>query len=377
MTDEAIYLDHNASAPIAPEVRDAMMPYLTEHYGNPSSGHWASAPAAAAVARARGQVASLLGVEASEIFFTSGGSESNNWAIKGVVAQARRTRSIERPHVVISAIEHASVAHPCRYLADSGVRTTEVGVDRHGLLDPDDIRNAIEADTVLVSVMHANNEVGTIQPIREIATATRAAGVLFHTDAAQSIGKVPVHAHELGVDLLTLAGHKLYAPKGIGALFVRKGTQLDSLVHGAGHEGGRRAGTENVLFAVALGAACELAKAHPCEAKLRGLAEHFHARLEATFGDRIALLGHPTRRLPNTVNVGFVGRIGGEVLARIPVVAASTGSACHSGSRAMSSVLEAMGVPSEVGLGAIRFSLGRSTTRDELDRVVSLLSETA
>jgi cysteine desulfurase len=375
MSSGHIYLDYNASTPIASEVQEAMLPYLSGHYGNPSSGHWASAPAATALTSARAQVASLLGANASEVFFTSGASESNNWAIKGVVAEARRRRSIERPHIVISAIEHPSVQNPCRYLSSLGVRTTEVRVDRHGLVDPDDIRKAIERDTVLVSVMHANNEVGTIQPITDISDVARTAGVICHTDAAQSVGKVPVDVTELGVDLLTVAGHKLYAPKGVGALFVRNGVELDSIIHGAGHERGRRAGTENVLFAVALGAASALAEKNPCEAQLRGLSEYFLEGLSAAFGERVALVGHPRKRLPNTVNVGFAGHIGADILAGMPAVAASTGSACHAGSRTMSSVLVAMGVSESLGLGTVRFSFGRSTTRSDLGRVIELLRD--
>lgn len=371
-----IYLDHNASTPIAPEVVVAMEPFLAGDFGNPSSGHWASRRAALALTNARQQVAAMIGAVPSEIFFTSGGTESNNWAIKGVVARAVRERGLAEPHAVISAVEHPSVRNPCQYLRAAGLRTTEVPVDRHGLVDPDDIRSVIEPGTVLVSVMHANNEVGTIQPIAEIAAVARERGILFHSDAAQSIGKTPVDVNALGVDLLTLAGHKLYAPKGIGALYVRENTPIDPLLHGGGHERGLRAGTENVLFAVALGKAAELVCATRDEQRLRALVAHFWDELVASFGDRVTLIGHPHQRLPNTLNVGFVGRIGADILSSLPALAASTGSACDAGQQTMSAVLTAMGVSPEVGLGAIRFSLGRSTSRAEIDRALALLRTT-
>lgn len=367
-----IYLDHNASTPIAPEVVAAMGPYLTADFGNPSSGHWASTGAASALAKARDQVAAVIGAAPSEVFFTSGGTESNNWAIQGVVARALRDRQITEPHVVISAVEHPSVRNPCHYLRWLGLRTTEVPVDGHGLVDPDDIRNVIEPTTVLVSVMHANNEVGTIQPISDIAAVTRERAVLFHTDAAQSIGKIAVDVDALGVDLLSIAGHKLYAPKGIGALYIRENTPIDPLLHGGGHERGMRAGTENVTLAVALGAATLLCGTRD-EEPMRALVAYFWEHLVEAFGERVELIGHPTRRLPNTLNVGFVGRSGAEILRAVPDLAASTGSACDTGKQTMSAVLTAMGVSSEVGLGAVRFSLGRSTRRADIDRALELL----
>jgi cysteine desulfurase len=247
-------------------------------------------------------------------------------------------------------------------------------VDHTGLVSPEDVRKAITPRTILVSVMHANNEVGTIQPIAEIASVCRERGVRLHTDAAQSVGKIPANVAELGVDLLSVAGHKLYAPKGVGALYIRHGVQLESFLHGAGHESGRRAGTENVLLDVALGAACELAAADPetRRPRLAELRDYFYAGLKDLFGDSLRLNGHPTERLPNTLNVGFAGRIGSEVLAALEGVAASTGSACHSGRHELSLVLQAMGVPEHLGLGAVRFSLGRGTTTEELDYVLHL-----
>jgi cysteine desulfurase len=364
-----IYLDYNASSPIAPEVVDAMKPFLTHHYGNPSSPHWAGAPARDAVERARREVSLLLGCDPSEVVFTSGGSEANNHALKGVFFANREKGS----HVITTAVEHPAILNPCRFLETLGAKVTILPVDRFGRVDPDDVSRALTAGTILISVMHANNEVGTIQPIREIAGRAREAGVLFHTDAAQSVGKVPADVDTLGVDLLSVAGHKLYGPKGVGALYIRKGTRIEPLIHGAGHEGGRRAGTENVLLTVALGAACAVAATRIGMAEVQTLRDFFWDKLKGAFGDAVTLNGHPTERLPNTLNVNFIGRIGAEVLAKLPGVAASTGSACHAGSVTLSPVLAAMGVPQEQGMGAIRFSLGRFTTREDLEEVLTLL----
>jgi cysteine desulfurase len=366
-----IYLDHNASTPIAPEVREAMLPYLAEHYGNPSSAHWAGAPAAEAVARARGQIAALLGCSPAEVVFTSGGTEADNWALKGAVEASGE----QRPHLIVSAVEHPAILEPCRYLERHGVSVTYLPVDGTGLVDPADVARALRPETVLVSVMHANNEVGTVEPVAAIARVTREAGVLLHTDAAQSVGKVPTKVDELGVDLLSVAAHKLYAPKGVGALYVRAGTRLEPFVHGAGHEGGRRAGTENVLLDVGLGAAAKLAGDLAWTDGVRGLRDWLWARLQERWGDAVVLNGHPTERLPNTLNVSFLGGDGRRILAAIPDVAASTGSACHSGGTEPSPVLAAMGVPRAVGAGAVRFSLGRTTTRAELETLLELLAE--
>lgn len=371
MDHARIYLDHNASTPIAPEVREAMLPYLAEHYGNPSSAHWAGAPAAEAVARARGQIAALLGCSPAEVVFTSGGTEADNWALKGAVEASGE----QRPHVIVSAVEHPAILEPCRYLERHGVSVTYLPVDGTGLVDPADVARALRPETVLVSVMHANNEVGTVEPVAAIARVTREAGVLLHTDAAQSVGKVPTKVDELGVDLLSVAAHKLYAPKGVGALYVRAGTRLEPFVHGAGHEGGRRAGTENVLLDVGLGAAAKLAGDLAWTDGVRGLRDWLWARLQEHWGDAVVLNGHPTERLPNTLNVSFLGGDGRRILAAIPDVAASTGSACHSGGTEPSPVLAAMGVPRAVGAGAVRFSLGRTTTRAELETLLELLAE--
>ncbi|MGO9741340.1 MAG: cysteine desulfurase family protein [Roseiarcus sp.] len=364
-----IYLDYNASTPIDPAVAGVMRPLLEGAYGNPSSGHWASVDARAALEEARRQVAGLLDCEADEIVFTSGGSEANNLALKGLFF----ARAGKPSHVVTSQIEHAAILEPCRFLENLGATVTRVRVDSHGLVDPDNVRGAIRMDTFLISVMHANNEVGTIQPISELAKIAREHGVALHTDAAQSVGKIETKVDDLGVGLLSIAGHKVYAPKGIGALYVRRGITLEPLIHGAGHERGRRAGTESVLLAAALGKACEIAQSLASASPTQRLRDHFWNRLQTVFGDRVALNGHAEERLPNTLNVSFVGRVGADILERVPEIAASTGSACHSGAVTPSPVLAAMGVAPEVGMGAIRFSVGRWTTRDEIEGAVDLL----
>jgi cysteine desulfurase len=379
---DPIYLDYNATTPIDPAVLDAMLPYLREHYGNPSSTHAYGKRAHDAVEQARRQVAELLNAEPDEIVFTGGGSEASNFAIKGAVF-VRMTGLFARwrdaPHVVISAVEHPATTQPCDFLKRLGCAVTVVPVDRQGCVDPEAVRRAITKRTALVSVMHSNNEVGTFQPIKEIAALTRARGVLLHTDAAQSVGKVPLDVNDLGVDLLTVAGHKLYAPKGVGALYVRRGVRLEPFLHGAGHEGGRRAGTENVPYLAALGAACAIArKALPEEAgRLRRLRDRLWERLRAGLGDRVSLNGHPEKRLPNTLNVNVAGCVGAELLEKTPAVAASTGSACHEGKVTQSAVLCAMGVPPELGRGALRLTVGRFTTEEQIDRAADALVRSA
>jgi cysteine desulfurase len=361
-----IYLDYNASTPIDSAVVAAMSPFLEGHFGNPSSGHWAATAAKAAIEAARGQVAGLLGCHHDEIVFTSGGSEANNMALKGL-GHALQAKG---DHIITSAVEHPAILTPCEFLSKRGYRVTLLPVDRFGRIDPDDVRRAITSKTILVSIMHANNEVGTIQPIEEIGRITHDHGVLLHTDAAQSVGKVPTDVNRLGVDLLTIAGHKIYAPKGVGALYVRRGTPLEPLIHGAGHEGGRRAGTESALLAVGLGAACTLACNLGAMERVRALRDRFWEMLLDRFGDRIVLNGHPDCRLPNTLNVSFVGHLGSEVLSELHGVAASTGSACHSGRIELSPVLKAMQVAPEIAMGAIRFSLGRGSAQTEVDEVI-------
>ncbi|MGO9004246.1 MAG: cysteine desulfurase family protein [Beijerinckiaceae bacterium] len=365
-----IYLDYNASTPTDPAVAAAMRPFLEDHYGNPSSGHWAATTAKTALETARGQVAALLGCHNDEVVFTSGGSEANNLALKGVFFALRA----KGDHIITTRIEHPAIIEPCRFLERLGARVTYLPVDGTGRIDPDGLRNAITPRTILVSIMHANNEVGTIEPIEDCARIARERGVLFHTDAAQSVGKIRTEVNQLGVDLLSIAGHKLYAPKGVGALFVRRGVRLEPLIHGAGHESGRRAGTESALLAVGLGKACELAHDLASMDRVRALRDHFWQALQTQFGKRVVLNGHPMHRLPNTLNVSFGGRIGAEILARLDGVAASTGSACHSGRIELSPVLEAMGISPEVGMGAVRFSLGRGTTCEEIDTVVERLT---
>jgi len=366
---QKIYLDFNASTPIAPEVAEAMRPLLSEHFGNPSSQHWAGIPAREAVERARQQVAELLQCSPDEIVFTSGGSESNNHAIKGVFFGLREKGN----HIVTTQIEHPAVINPCRFLETLGAEVTFVPVDRHGRVDPQDIEEAITPRTILITVMHANNEVGTVQPIEEISKIARVRSIVFHTDAAQSVGKIVTKVDDLRVDLLSIAGHKVYAPKGVGALYIRKGTPIEPLIHGAGHESGRRAGTENVLLIVGLGKACEVAKRYAGDDRIRSMRDRFWKLLQGNFGEKVVLNGHPVHRLPNTLNVSFVGKAGAEILSRLDGVAASTGAACHSGSVELSPVLKALGISPEVGMGAIRFSLGRTTTIHELERVVHLL----
>ncbi len=357
-----IYLDSNASTPIDPRVAEAMRPFLESGYGNPSSLHWSGVPARAAVERARAQMAAFLGCAPDEVVFTSGGSEANNLALKGVFF-AHRDRG---DHLVTTAVEHPAILEPCHFLERLGARVTYLPVDRSGRIDPEDLRKAITPRTLLVSVMHANNEVGTVQPIEEAARIAHEHGVLLHTDAAQSAGKISTDVRALGVDLLSLAGHKMYAPKGVGALYVRRGLTLEPLIHGAGHEGGRRAGTESALLAAALGQAAELAADLRPMAEVRRLRDLLWSLLQEEFGDAVVLNGHPDERLPNTLNVSFVRRVGADLLAALDGVAASTGSACHAGSVELSPVLRAMGVRPDVGMGAIRLSLGRTTTEAEV-----------
>lgn len=365
-----IYLDYNASTPIAPEVRAAMLPYLEMDYGNPSALHFASVGAKKAVEQARGQVADLIGCSASEVIFTSGGSESNNHVLKGVWQTFRHRGN----HIITTSIEHPAIINPCKYLEQQGAKVTYVGVDETGKVNPIEIANAITQETILLSVMHSNNEVGTIQPIKEIGEIAKQHQILFHTDASQSVGKVPIDVNELGVDFLTIAGHKVYAPKGVGALFIRDGIDLEPFIHGAGHEGGKRAGTENVIFTVALGKACEIAKDQMLEnERIENLRNSFWEGLQALFGDQISLNGDLANCLPNTLSVNFKDRIGQDVLGAIPSIAASNGSACHAGSVTLSNVLKAMSVKEEEGKGAIRFSLGRYTTKEEIEMALEML----
>ena len=364
----AIYLDYNATTPIDPRVAEAMLPYVHGLYGNPSSGHSFGLEARKGVDAARGQVAGLLGCQAGDLIFTSGGTEANNHALKGV-ALAHRNRG---NHIITSSIEHPAVTEVCRYLEGQGFRVTYLPVDDSGLVDVGQLESALTAETILVTIMHANNEVGTIQPIAEIAEASHRRGALVHTDCAQSVGKIPVKVGDLGVDLLSVAGHKLYAPKGIGALYIKPGVQLEKFMHGASHEQNRRAGTENVIEMVGLGTACQLIEENLSDyaGHMRKMRDSLEQGLLATGAD-LRINGHPEWRLPNTSSVSFRGVEADRILASLPTVAASAGAACHSDQVEVSHVLAAMGVPTEYAMGTLRFSVGRFTTGDEIERAVA------
>lgn len=368
---EKIYLDYNASTPIDQEVLKAMLPYLFNHFGNPSSKHWAGNDASAAIKVARNQVAELIQCKVDEVIFTSGGSEANNHALKGVYFSSRH----KGDHIITTKIEHPAIFNPCKFLEKIGAKVTYVDVDANGMVKPEEIEKVITDKTILISVMHANNEVGTIQPIKEISKVAKKYNVLMHTDAAQSLGKIRVNVNELGIDLLSIAGHKLYAPKGVGVLYMKKGTPIEPIIHGASHEGEKRAGTENTPYIVALGKACELAMKNYNNEGIRELRNYFWQELKRIFNEKIVLNGKIENCLPNTLSVSFLGMIGDDVLSKVPEIAASTGSACHSGLFELSRVLRAMGVNEDIGMGTIRFSLGRYTTKEEIDGAVKLLKE--
>jgi cysteine desulfurase len=366
-----VYLDYNATTPVDARVADAIEPYLRQHFGNPSSSHVYGRNAQRAVEQARQQVATMIGAKAEEIIFTGCATEANNLAIRGA-ARALRDRG---RHLVTSAVEHPAVEQPCRRLAEDGWEVTVVPVDAHGQVDPDRLAAVLRDDTVMVSVMHANNEVGTIQPIEEIAALTRARGILLHTDAAQSAGKIPVSVDDLGIDCLTLAGHKFYATKGVGVLYLRSGTSLQPVLVGAGHEFGFRPGTENVPAIVGLGEAARIASEGTAGEKrqLRALRDLLHARLDDAIPG-LLLNGHPDQRLPNTLNLSFPGVDGREILALAEAdVAASVGSACHEDHEAVSGVLGAMGIEAGRARAAVRLTLGTPTTELEIVRVAQAL----
>jgi cysteine desulfurase len=372
---DPIYLDYNATTPIDSTALDAMLPYLRTHFGNPSSDHVYGYRAREAVATAREQLAALLGAHPDEVIFTGGGSEANNLALFGLAA----TRRARGNHIITSTIEHPAVREPFRALERQGYRVTEVPVEQDGRVDPAQVVAALSAETILVSIMHANNEVGTIQDLRAIADLAHARDVLVHTDAAQSVGKVPVRMDALGVDLLTVAGHKLYAPKGVGALIVRRGIALEPHLRGAGHEHGLRAGTENVPYLVGLGQAAELvgARLDTYQERTRQLRDMLHEAIRASVAD-VVLNGHPTERLPNTLNVSFPGVNAAALLARIrDQVACSTGSACHAGHAEPSRVLLAMGREPALAAGALRLSLGWSTTEADVQEAAAVIAAAA
>ena len=371
LTRLPIYLDYNATTPVAPEVADAMQPFLHEAFGNPSSSHAYGRRAYEAVEQARAEVALLIGARPGEIVFTGCASEANNLALCGVASALQ----LRKRHLVVSAVEHPAVLEPALSLKAQGWEVSIVGVDRHGWIDPADVARALRDDTALVSIMHANNEVGTIQSIAEIAALAHARGALMHTDAAQSPGKIAVNVDHLQVDLLTLAGHKFYATKGIGALYVRRGTAIRPHLHGAGQEHGLRPGTENVSAIVGIGAAARVASTSLAEhaARQQQLRDQLHRLLEESVPD-LVLNGHPSHRLPNTLNVSFPRVSGRDLLRAVDAdVAASVGSACHSERDQVSGVLAAMGIGSQRAMGAVRISLGRFTTTDEIQRAAQAL----
>jgi cysteine desulfurase len=375
LQDGPIYLDYNATTPVDPIVVEAMLPYLSTHFGNPSSTHRYGHVTRQAIATARQQVARLLGCTAGELIFTGGGSESDNLAIRGV-ALARRASG---NHIITQLTEHPAVLNTCNALERlHGWRITYLPVDAYGRVSVADVEAAIDEQTVLITIMHANNETGTLQPLAEIAEIAHRHGVLVHTDAAQSVGKIPTRVEDLGVDLLTVAGHKLYAPKGIGALYVRRGVQLEPVIYGGGQESGRRAGTENIAYMVALGAACLLAQEQLAESqpRIQQLRDRLGQRLEEYLPGSIQLNGHRSERLPNTLNISVDRVIGEEVLAATPEIASSTGSACHEGSTDPSAVLMAMDLSRERALGALRLTLGRWSTEDEVEKAARLLART-
>ena len=365
-----IYLDYNATTPHDPEVIEAMRPFLEEEFGNPSSSHYYGSKPRQAVANAREQVASLLNCRPHEIVFTSGGTEANNHAIIGVA----ESFSAKGNHIITSQIEHPAVLEVCAYLQKNDFEITLVPVDESGLVDPGDVAAAVSPRTLLITIMHANNEVGTIQPISEIAQIAKDNGILLHTDAAQSVGKIPAEVDKLGVDLLSIAGHKIYAPKGVGALFIRDGLELSNLMHGAGQESGVRPGTENVPEIVGLGKACEVARRDLDRnmTHMQQMRDRLFEGLRDSCGS-VRVNGHPQQRLPNTLSISFEGLEANRILDAIgPEVAASAGAACHSDTIQISGVLKAMDVPLNWAKGTLRLTTGRGTTEADIDKAVEV-----
>jgi len=369
-----IYLDYNASTPIDPEVIEEMLPYLRDRFGNPSSSHLYGRQAKEGIEEARRQMAELINAKDDEMVFTSGGTESNNIALCGAVfANRKRGRRI-----VTSVTEHPAVLNPCRWLQTQGFDVKYIGVDQFGVVDLEQLERLVNNSTILVSVMHANNETGTIQPIREIAEVSHRRGALFHTDAAQAIGKLKVDVERMSIDLLSVAGHKFYAPKGIGALFVRDGTNVEPFLRGAGHEHGLRPGTDNTASIVGLGKAADIAMRTMSEyvPRMQSLRSRLHGLLLKNIAE-LKLNGHPKKRLPNTLNVSVPGIDAEALLSSIPELAASTGSACHANRREPSPVLMAMGIPEEVALGALRLSLGKWSTEKDVNLASRMIGDKA
>jgi len=367
-----IYLDYAATTPIHPEVVEAMLPYLSDVFGNPSSIHSFGQEAKAAVEEARDKIAALVGARSEEIVFTGGGTEADNFAIKGT-AYANEGKG---NHIVTTTIEHHAVMETCKFLQKRGFEVTYLAVDSYGLVDPQDVKKAITDKTILISVMHANNEVGTVEPMAEIGKIAQEEGIYFHTDAVQAVGHIPVKVDELGIDLLAMSAHKLYGPKGVGALYIRKGTRLIPVMHGGEQERRRRAGTENVPAIVGLGKAAEIAE-REMDGEAKRLIYLRDKLIKGLTGriEYIHLNGHPTQRLPNNVNVSIEFVEGESMLLNLDLegIAASTGSACSSGSLEPSYVLLAMGLSHELAHGSLRFSLGRGTTEEDIGRVLEVL----
>lgn len=370
-----IYLDYNATTPVDPLVATAMSPFLTTHFGNPSSAHIYGRVSRDAIGIAREQVAQILACTADEIVFTGSGSESDMLAIRGSVLALRKRGN----HIITQVTEHPAVLNLCQALTRlHDIEVTYLPVDDYGRVNPADVEAAINERTVLITIMHANNETGTLQPLADLAEIAHRHGVLLHTDASQSVGKIPTQVTALDVDLLTVAGHKLYAPKGIGALYVRRGLQLEPLIYGGGQEAGRRAGTENIAFMVALGAASVLAyeQLASSQSRMQSLRDRLQLSLESELPNLVHLNGHLTERLPNTLNVSIDGVVGEEILAATPEIAASTGSACHEGSTEPSSVLLAMGLTQARALGALRLTFGRWSMEDDGEKIANALART-
>jgi cysteine desulfurase len=368
--ETSIYLDHNATTKVDREVQKIMMPYLEEEFGNPSSGYLLGTRAKEGLERAREDVALLLGCQHHEVIFTSGGSESNNMVLKGLID----FRNPEKSHLITSAVEHPAILNPALFLMELGVKITVLPVDRFCRVDPEAVKKAIQPNTTLITIMLANNETGTVQPIEEISKIGREHDIPVHTDAAQAVGKMEVDVNALGADFLTVAGHKLYAPKGVGALFIRDGQNLTPLLHGAGQEYGKRPGTENIILAAGLGAACRIAKKRLKSdyQNMETMRNRLQELLLKGLND-LVLNGHPDERLPNTLNVAIPGIDGGQILEGLPEIMASTGAACHDRTVKLSHVLAAMGVPPKIGMGALRFSVGRSNTIEQIEEAAGLI----
>ncbi len=365
-----IYLDHNATTPIDPAAAKAMLPFIQEEFGNPSSPYFLGIKAKERLEQAREEVALLLGCKSHEIIFTSGGSESNNAVLKGII----NFRDPQDFHIITTSIEHPAILNPAVFLMEMGVKVTTLPVDHFGQVDPDEVRRAIKSNTSLISIMLANNETGTLQPIKEISEIAKDTGIPLHTDAAQAVGKLPVDVSEPDVDFLSVAGHKLYGPKGVGALFIRDGRSITPLIHGAGQEGGKRAGTENIILSVGLGSACQTARNRLKNdfKKMKSMRDKLQELLFSELDD-LVLNGHPDERLPNTLSISVPRIEGSKILEGLPTLLASTGAACHDRSVTLSHVLSAMGVSPEVGMGTLRLTVGRTNNMEQIEEAARLI----